>query len=57
MKKSNRNVTRGSVNRVGLTRKVKIEPKKARKLAKAQRIKNVKIANKKFRPSGSKKRR
>lgn len=42
---------------VGITRKNKEESKKAKKLAKFRRAKNQKIANKKFRPSGSKKRK
>ncbi len=42
---------------VGITRKSKEESKKAKKLAKHQRAVNKKIANKKFRPSGSKKRK
>lgn len=42
---------------VGITRKNKEENKKAKKLAKFRRAKNQKISNKKFRPSGSKKRK
>lgn len=42
---------------VGITRKIKEESKNKKKNAKRQRIVNKKIANKKFRPSGSKKRK
>lgn len=42
---------------IGYTRKNKEESKKAKKSAKLQRRKNRKISNKKFRPSGSKKRK
>lgn len=42
---------------IGYTRKNKEESKKAKKSAKLQRKTNRKIANKKFRPTGSKKRK
>lgn len=50
---SHSNKSRG----VGITRKNKAETKKAVKLAKSQRAKNHKIANKKRKPTGSKKRK
>lgn len=42
---------------VGITRKNKEEQKNKKKNARRQRITNRKIADKKFRPSGSKKRK
>jgi hypothetical protein len=42
-------------SKIGITRKVKKVTKKAEKQSKDSRKKNHKIANKKFRPSGSKK--
>lgn len=42
---------------IGDTRKNKEESKKAKKVAKLSRKTNRKIANKKFRPTGSKKRK
>ena len=63
-RKSNEMVKRGPTPQhgnksrgIGITRKSKEESKKAKKLAKLQRATNRKIANKKFRPSGSKKRK
>jgi hypothetical protein len=48
----------GNKNRgVGITRKSKEESKKAKKLAKSQRQTNRNRANKKFRATGSKKRK
>ena len=45
----------GGESKIGVTRKNKSETKKAKKQAKKSRQINHKIANKKFRPTGSKK--